>query len=498
MKHRGFISPYLLVIALLAGGAPAFSAATQVSLSGTRWHINGRVVNPGSPAEGLLMNVRMVNATFEDRNDATLPAGFDAEANTDRFISHIADYAAHGVNAFTLCLQGGMPGYEDALNSAFNADGSLRPDYLRRVERVIRACDERGVVVILGLLYQRQTKLLRDEDAVRAAVVNGTRWVARSGFSNVVIEIANEYPHGGFAHPVIRDPKGQAGLIRLARETAPGLLFTASGYGRGVIHPEVAEACDFLTPHWNGTKVEDIPARLAVLKQHGKPMVCNEDDKTGTNAVAALKASVENGCAYGLMLKKHNQYTPFQFDGAADDPVFYAALAELTRSPDQLAVAASRVIRERDGRVEFEAEDGTGDWKRIALPGGHAIQDPGEGTMRYEIKFTTAGRYYVFLLAKQGPTGPGKDNDCVLMLNGERLFGSDHRTRPEGMRVHGDWKWSHLPKGPGGHTPDAIRNDPVYFRVPAPGRYTLEMAHRSANFAVDKILMKRDDPVAPK
>ena len=50
----------------------------------------------------------MVNATFEDRNHPD----FDPEVNTDRFILQVADYVAHGVRAFTLNLQGGMPGYE--------------------------------------------------------------------------------------------------------------------------------------------------------------------------------------------------------------------------------------------------------------------------------------------------------------------------------------------------------------------------------------------------
>ena len=48
------------------------------------------------------MNVRMVNAVFEDRNRPD----FDPEANTDEFIAQIPDYVAHGVRAFTLCLQG--------------------------------------------------------------------------------------------------------------------------------------------------------------------------------------------------------------------------------------------------------------------------------------------------------------------------------------------------------------------------------------------------------
>jgi len=44
--------------------------------------INGAVTCPGSRAEGLMMNVRMVNAVFEDANDATRPAGFEAQALT--------------------------------------------------------------------------------------------------------------------------------------------------------------------------------------------------------------------------------------------------------------------------------------------------------------------------------------------------------------------------------------------------------------------------------
>jgi hypothetical protein len=223
-----------------------------------------------------------------------------------------------------------MPGYEGAVNSAFAPDGGLRGPYLARVERVIRACDRQGAVVILGLYYQRQSALLRDEAAVRAGVVNAARWVRDRGFGNVLLEIANEYPHQGFAYALIRDPRGQAGLIRLAKEIAPGLLVSASGYGDGKVHAEVAEAADFLLPHWNGIPVEEIPARVKDLKQFGKPIVCNEDDRTGPAAVAAMRATIAGGAGYGLMLKEQNQTFPFRFDGAADDAVFYAALRQVT------------------------------------------------------------------------------------------------------------------------------------------------------------------------
>lgn len=327
---------------------------TRVTLRDGRWMFNERFTNPGSPAEGLLMNVRMVNATFEDRNKPD----FDPEANTDRFIARIPAYATQGVNAFTLSLQGGMPGYEGAVNSAFDVDGRLREEYLKRVERVIGACDRHGVAVILSLFYQRQSGILNDEQAVRAAVVNTVRWVRERGFQNVLIEIANEYRHPGYAHALIRDPKGQASLIRLAKEGSPRLLVTASGIGDGTIDAEVAESCDFLTPHWNDTNVADIPARVAALKRYGKPIVCNEDDKVGAQAVAALKATVSGGAGYGLMLQKQNQTIPFHFNGAADDPLYYATLKAITSGKAPAGVKKAAV----SGNSDFPPPESQGGW----------------------------------------------------------------------------------------------------------------------------------------
>ena len=322
-----FSTPVLFqVIALLLISCSKKGTSTSVSINGTGWLINGKITNPGSEAEGLLMNSRMVNATFEDRSRQD----FDAEANTDEFIAAIPDYVSSGVNAFTLNLQGGMPGYEGAVNSAFNPDGSLRPEYMARIERVIRACDENGAVVILGFYYQRQHKILDGESAIYAGVVNAIQWIQEKEFTNVVVEIANEYGHPGYKESIIRDPEGQASLVRLAKETAPQLLISTSGLGSGFIDPVVAEVCDFLLPHWNGTKVEDIPAKVAVLKRYGKAVVCNEDATEGVEAVAKMLATVQSEAAYGLMLQKLNQHDPFIFNGTADDPVYYEALKKMT------------------------------------------------------------------------------------------------------------------------------------------------------------------------
>lgn len=308
------------------------ASRTSVAIVNGNWHINGQVTYRGAKAEGLLMNVRMVNAVFEDRNRAN----FDPNRNTEKFLAQIPDYMAHGVRAFTLNLQGGFPGYEGAVNSAFNPDGSLRGEYMTRVRRVIEACDRLGAVVILGCYYQRQDQILQDENAVRTGVVNVVEWIQRCGFSNVVLEIANEFPHKGFDHPILRTPEGQVELICLARHTAalrqghPPLLVSTSGIGDGRLPESVARAADFLLIHFNGVPVHAIPERIAALKKFGKPIVCNEDDKLGEEAARAAEACVTSGASWGLMLKEANQYFPFAFHGAADDPVVYAKLKELT------------------------------------------------------------------------------------------------------------------------------------------------------------------------
>ncbi|MBI3465757.1 MAG: serine hydrolase [Planctomycetes bacterium] len=307
----------------------ALQPRTCVAILDGRWHINGRVTYPASKAEGLLMNVRMVNAVFEDRARPE----FDPEANTDEFLAKVPDYAAHGVRAFTLSLQGGMPGYEGAVNSAFEPDGTLRASYFKRIRRVIEACDRHGVVIILGCYYQRQDHVLKDEAAVKAGVVNVARWIADYGFPNVMLEIANEFSHPGFDHRILRSPEGQAELIRLAKKTAPGLLVSTSGIGDGKLPDVVAEASDFLLIHFNGVTVEAIPERIRALQKFRKPIVCNEDAKTGEAAARAAEASVNNGASWGLMLEKLNQHFPFTFKGAEDDPVVYGRLKQLTTQP---------------------------------------------------------------------------------------------------------------------------------------------------------------------
>lgn len=299
---------------------------TTIAIERDQWLINGEITYPGTRCEGLLMNVRMVNCTFED----THRTDFDPDANTQQFIAAIANYREHGVRAFTLSLQGGTPGYEGAVNSAFNRDGSLRADYLARVKRVIDACDQHGIIAILSCYYQRQDEILDDADAIRSGVKDTVGWIKEQGFANIVLEVTNEFGHNGFTHELFKTNAGQVELVQLAKDLYPELLVSTVGQAPGAETDRLENLVDFNMVHLNTTPLENVVSKIIPVKKYGKPVICNEDDKLGADGAKCAELCVDNGVSWGLMQNPVNQTYPFRFDGRADDPEIYDKLKELT------------------------------------------------------------------------------------------------------------------------------------------------------------------------
>ena len=292
---------------------------TVVSIEGDRFLIGGKLINAGRSwrgmrIEGLLFNSRMANAIIDDQNPATrgvwaYPDGeFSAERNTREFIAALPDYRAHGLRAVAINLQGGSPqGYswnQPWRTSGFGADGTIRPDYLKRLGDVITACDRLGMVVILGLFYWKQSQVLANEVAVKAAVANSVDWLVERGARNVLLEIGNEVDLS-FAHRIIEAPRCHE-LVELAQQRSEGRLNTPKGrllvgtsLTRAPRFPDsLMHCCDFLLPHGNSIDHPD-GIRLQVLRNRnasgyrGQPIIYNEDDhydfdKPDNNFVAAI------------------------------------------------------------------------------------------------------------------------------------------------------------------------------------------------------------------
>src|SRR5262249_48263883 len=131
---------------------------TSVTIRGEMFLINGQPTYKGrtwngKKVEGLLLNSRMVQAIFDDLNPETVhlwryPATNkrEPERTPREFIAAMPAWRRHGLLGMTLNLQGGSPqGYSRQQpwhNSALKADGSLRADYMNRLQHVLDKADE--------------------------------------------------------------------------------------------------------------------------------------------------------------------------------------------------------------------------------------------------------------------------------------------------------------------------------------------------------------------
>src|SRR5207249_7612831 len=92
-------------------------------------------------------------------------------------------------------LQGGSPeGYSRSqpwINSSFEIDGSLRPDYMSRLERILDRAEELGLVAILGFFYQGQERQMDDEQSVLRAAGAATDWLVAKGYEHLVVEVVH-------------------------------------------------------------------------------------------------------------------------------------------------------------------------------------------------------------------------------------------------------------------------------------------------------------------
>lgn len=317
----------LLAAAAALPFAPAIRAVaadvprkTVVSIDGRAFHLNskpiyaGRTWN-GKKIEGLMMNSRMVQATFDDENPETrklwaYPDGpFDADRNTNEFLAAMPEWRKHGLIGIGVNLQGGSPqGYskdQPWINSAFDfSTGALKPAYMARLAKIIEKADELGMVPIVGYFYFGQSPRFKDEQTVIAATDAATDWLIEKGYTNVLVEIANEC-NVKHTHEIIKPARAHELIERVQQrskgklKTPAGRLLVSTSYGGGRVPDEnVAKVADYLLLHGNGVKdpakIGEMVRKTRALKSYrDQPIFFNEDDhfdfdKPMNNFVAAV------------------------------------------------------------------------------------------------------------------------------------------------------------------------------------------------------------------
>ena len=295
-----------------ASEAPA--RATTVSIRGGDFLINGRLTYEGRTwrghrVEGLLMNNRVVQGTFDDLNPETVKrwsypdtGRWDPERNNREFLAAMPSWKSHGVLAFTVNFQGGSPeGYSKGQpweNHPFNPDGSLRLAFMTRMKRILDEADRLGMVPIVGLFYFGQSPRLQTDENVIRATDTLTQWLLAGGWKNLLVEINNE------ANPTYRPP-----ILRLDRvhELIARVRDTRSPDGRrllvGTSFPvkvmptvEAVRASDFVLLHGNAfpdsaALVAKIRATRSLNPARTIPVLVNEDDHFDFEAPAGRLAS---------------------------------------------------------------------------------------------------------------------------------------------------------------------------------------------------------------
>jgi hypothetical protein len=345
------------------------SGRTVVSIEGSDFLIQGartyaRRTFRGHRIEGLLLNSRMVQATFDDLNPATrmrwdTPEGpWDAERNTQAFLRAMPEWRSAGLLAVTVNFQGGSPqGYsreQPWVNSAFDfRTGALRADYAGRMGRVIERADELGMVVILGLFYFGQEPRFESEDAIRAATDAATDWVLQAGFTNVLIEVANEcdilYRHGIIGPGRADELIGRIRSRSAGRVASPAgrLLVSTSLRGGAVPNDVIHRSADFLLIHGNGVggpeEIRSMVRRVRSDREYrGVPIVFNEDDHFDFDrADNHFIAAISEGASWGYFdyrmpgegFEQGYQSVPVDWSTSSERKRgFFRLLAEVTGS----------------------------------------------------------------------------------------------------------------------------------------------------------------------
>ncbi|MDP9038794.1 MAG: hypothetical protein M3O02_05890 [Acidobacteriota bacterium] len=313
----------LVALGLCCAGAYAQPKRhTSLSIRGADFLINGTLTYPGRTwhghrIEGLLFNARMVNGIFDDLNPETRSRWvypdthtWDPERNTREFLAAMPDWRAHGLLGFTINLQGGSPeGYSHAqpwINSAFTPDGSLRPEYMARLARILDRADELGMVAIVGLFYQAQDRQLTSEAAVTHAVDNAAHWLLDRGYTNLLVEINNECEQH-YVNPILQPERVHELITRVRGITRKGRrLLVATSYGHAHPGAKVVEAEDVILVHGNGVKPpESLGEQVRAIRRMpggaDKPVVFNEDDHTAFDEpVNNLTVAVSEHASWGF------------------------------------------------------------------------------------------------------------------------------------------------------------------------------------------------------
>ena len=144
-----------------------------------------------------------------------------------RFEDRLPDILAHGMQSFSLTIQGGRN--TDGGNSGFNgfnADGTLKAEIRSRLTSILDASERLGMVPVVVLFYRGRDEELANADAVRRAVRETLTFLRP--WRHAWVHLINEPGHSGYDRDILRTAAGQRELYALAKSIDPGRIVYVS------------------------------------------------------------------------------------------------------------------------------------------------------------------------------------------------------------------------------------------------------------------------------
>jgi hypothetical protein len=161
----------VLIILLLFGWSLYTAAGDHVfSVNGNKTYLND--------TEIIVAGLRCSNALY-------------SKTSTNDLINHLDQYKSYGVNTVSVFIMGSRYGNF----KGYLENGSLNPVHAKRLAKIIKAADKRGMIVIVGCLYwggsTAKWETWTQKDA-NTAIANTVKWLSDNNFRNVFIDVDNE------------------------------------------------------------------------------------------------------------------------------------------------------------------------------------------------------------------------------------------------------------------------------------------------------------------
>lgn len=299
-----------------------------------------------SQARGKLMMVRLAQGLFDDERLEEAP--FDPEENTASLIAELDHYKRHGVLAVSVGMQGADPHYAQDVNgversaaaadgpagaliSAYEADGSLKPEWMKRLGRLLDAADERGMFVCVIYFSPNQDEALDSPRAIVNAAQNMTRWLIENDHRNVIIDVADgwdlqrdAWDHARFI------PRKIAALAVEIRDQFNGAAFSlpiGASTAETLSYPiSLARVCDLVMVRDSRSSLAEKTGALRRMSEYERAVWVTGDEMLPPAKPQALAPFLERSSGWSYTSPNAEQF-PFRFH---PDESVLQGIAEIT------------------------------------------------------------------------------------------------------------------------------------------------------------------------